>query len=173
MEIASSASQLEKNVVILERGNQLMGRVIPEQIAKLVQEKHEQNGTKIHLNVDIKKIKKQLDNSYEIILGSGKKFITDLLIVGVGSMPDTSIFKDPDLKIENGILTNEFSETSISDVFAAGDISNFYHPFYDMHVRLESFKHAQNHGINAGKKYCRKKNLHIKKYHGCGQINLN
>ena len=151
LEIASSASQLKKNVIILERGNQLMGRVIPKQIAKLVQERHEKNGNKIHLNVDIKKINKQSDNSYEIILSSGKKFVSDLLIIGIGSMPDTSVFKDSALKVDNGIITNEFSETSITDVFAAGDVSNFYHPFYDMYVRLESFKHAQNHGINAGK----------------------
>ena len=69
----------------------------------------------------------------------------------MGSIPNTDIFKNSDLKIDNGIITNEYSETSIPDVYAAGDVSNFYHPFYDMHVRLESFKHAQNHGINAGK----------------------
>ena len=150
LEIASSASQLNKNVTILERGNQLMGRVIPKEIAKLVQEKHEEHGTKIHLSVEIKEINK-VNDSYEVVLNTKEKFLTNLLIIGVGSMPETAIFKESDLKIDNGIVTNEFSETSIPDVFAAGDVSNFYHPFYDMHVRLESFKHAQNHGINAGR----------------------
>ena len=150
LEIASSSSQLGKEVTILERGNQLMGRVIPEQVAKLVQDKHEENGTKIYLNVQIKEIKK-IGNSYEVILDTEKKFITDLLVIGVGSLPNTNTFKDSELKIDNGIVTNEYSETSIKDVFAAGDVSNFYHPFYNMHIRLESFKHAQNHGINAGK----------------------
>ena len=39
----------------------------------------------------------------------------------------------------------------MEDVYAAGDVSNFYHPFYEKHMRLESFKHSQNHGINSGK----------------------
>ena len=55
------------------------------------------------------------------------------------------------IKLDNGIVTNQFCETSIKDVFAAGDVSNFYHPFYERNMRLESYQHAQNHGICAGK----------------------
>ena len=55
------------------------------------------------------------------------------------------------LNLENGILTNEFCETSIKDIYAVGDVSNFYHPFYKKNIRLESYQHAQNHGISAGK----------------------
>ena len=61
------------------------------------------------------------------------------------------MFINSSLKIDNGIITDEFSQTSVEGVFAAGDISNFFHPFYKKYMRLESFKHAQNHGINAGR----------------------
>ncbi len=81
----------------------------------------------------------------------------DLIIVGIGSKPNTSIFTNNDLKIDNGIITDEFCQTSIPDVYAAGDVANFYHPFYNTNLRLESFKHAQNHGINAGKNIVGKK----------------
>jgi len=50
-----------------------------------------------------------------------------------------------------GIATNQYCETSIKDVYAAGDVSNFYHPLYKRNIRLESYQHAQNHGICAGK----------------------
>ena len=157
LEIASSASQLGKKVTILERGNQLMGRVIPSEIAKLIQDKHQNNGTKIYLSVEIKKINKNQNNSYEVLLDSDEKLETDLLIIGIGSSPDTTIYKNKSLDIDNGIITNEFSQTSIENVFAAGDVANFFHPFYGLHMRLESFKHAQNHGINAGKNIVGKK----------------
>mgnify|MGYP000648452491 CR=1 FL=1 len=52
LEIASSAVQKGKNITILERASQLMGRVIPLEIANLIQDKHEAVGTKIHLNAD-------------------------------------------------------------------------------------------------------------------------
>ena len=150
LEIASSALQKGKNVTILEKGEQLMGRVIPKQIADLILKKHESVGTKINLNTKIKKI--QTDNkSFEIYLNTNQVLKSDLIIVGVGSLPNTDIFKNTSLKIDNGIITDEFCATSVEDVYAAGDVSNFFHPFYEKHMRLESFKHAQNHGINAGK----------------------
>ena len=149
LEIASSAVQKGKNITVLERADQLMGRVIPLKIANLIQEKHESLGTKINLNVEIKNIKKT--NETFKIYYNNKTLLSDLVIVGVGSVPNTEIFHNTSLKIDNGILTDEFSATSIKDVYAAGDVSNFYHPFYQYYMRLESYKHAQNHGINAGK----------------------
>ena len=66
-------------------------------------------------------------------------------------MPSISLFNNTDLKLDNGILTDEYCQTSIENVFAAGDVTNFYHPFFNTRLRLESYQHAQNHGINAGK----------------------
>ena len=149
LEIASSAVQKGKNVTVLERADQLMGRVIPLKIAKLIQEKHESMGTKINLNVEIKNIEQK--NEAFTIYYNNETLLSDLIIIGVGSTPNTEIFRNTSLKIDNGILTDEFSATSIEDVYAAGDVSNFYHPFYQDYMRLESYKHAQNHGINAGK----------------------
>ena len=149
LEIASSAVQKGKNITVLERAEQLMGRVIPLKIANLIQEKHESMGTKINLNVEIKNIEQK--NDAFTIHYNNETLLSDLIIIGVGSKPNTEIFQNTSLKIYNGILTDEFSATSIEDVFAAGDVSSFYHPFYQDHMRLESYKHAQNHGINAGK----------------------
>ena len=149
LEIASSAVQKGKNITVLERADQLMGRVIPLKIANLIQEKHESMGTKINLNVEIKNIEQK--NEAFTIYYNNEILLSDLIIIGVGSAPNTEIFRNTSLKIDNGILTDEFSATSIEDVFAAGDVSSFYHPFYQDHMRLESYKHAQNHGINAGK----------------------
>ena len=156
LEIASSANQMNSNVTVLERTNQLMGRVVPNQISKIIQDLHEENGNKIYLDVTIKKVIKQ-NNSFEIILDSNDVIKADLIIVGVGALPDTDMFINSSLKIDNGIITDEFSQTSIADVYAAGDVSNFFHPFYGLYMRLESFKHAQNHGINAGKNIVGKK----------------
>jgi 3-phenylpropionate/trans-cinnamate dioxygenase ferredoxin reductase subunit len=149
LEIASSAAQKGKNITILEKSNQLMGRVIPKEIANIIQDKHQSVGTNIILDVEIEKIIKS-ENLFKINYNN-KVLSADLIIIGVGSIPNTAIFENTSLKIDNGIITNQFSETSIEDVYAAGDVSNFYHPFYQEYMRLESYKHAQNHGINAGK----------------------
>ena len=150
LELASSASQLGKKVTIIEMGNQLMGRVIPKEIANMIQNVHEKNGNTIYLETQIKKITKNED-SLQVLLNSDTSISVDLIIVGIGSSPNTSLFSESPLEINNGIITNEFSQTSVPDVFSAGDVSNFFHPTYGTHMRLESFKHAQNQGKNAGK----------------------
>ena len=106
-------------------------------------------GASINLNVEIENIKK--NNEVFEICFNNQVMPSDLIIIGVGSVPNTKIFQNTPLDIDNGIITDEFCQTSIEDVYASGDVSNFYHPFYQEYMRLESFKHAQNHGINAGK----------------------
>ena len=150
LEIASSLSQLQKKVIVIEIGNQLMGRIIPKQIADLVQNTHIEHGNEIILNKQIEKITKK-NEDYEILLNDNSLIETDFIIAGIGSTPTVKLFENTNLKLDNGIVTNQFCETSIKDVYAAGDVCNFYHPFYERNMRLESYQHAQNHGICAGK----------------------
>ncbi|MDC3022262.1 FAD-dependent oxidoreductase [Pelagibacteraceae bacterium] len=150
LEIASSLSQLQKKVTVVEIGNQLMGRIIPKQIADLVQKTQIEHGNDIILNKQIDKITKKND-IYEILLNDNSIIETDFIIAGIGSTPSVKLFENTNLKLDNGIATNQYCETSIKDVYAAGDVSNFYHPLYKRNIRLESYQHAQNHGICAGK----------------------
>ena len=150
LEIASSLSQLQKKVTVIEIDNQLMGRIIPKQIADLVQKSHIEHGNDIILNKQIDKINKKND-IYEILLNDNSIIETDFIIAGIGSTPSVKLFENTNLKLDNGIATNQYCETSIKDVYAAGDVSNFYHPLYERNIRLESYQHAQNHGICAGK----------------------
>ena len=156
LELASAANQLKKNVCVVEMGSQLMGRIVPEKIAKIVQQKHEGKGVVINLNTKVTKVIKN-QNFYEVELSNNKIIKCDMIIAGIGSEPNTALFTGTDLKIDNGILVNEFCETSVENVYAAGDVANFYHPFYKKHIRLESWKHAQNHGVCAGKNIIEKK----------------
>ena len=150
LEIASSVAQLGKSAIVIELADQLMGRIIPYQIASFLAQYHENNGNKILLNSKITKISKK-NNSYQISLNDNTKVNVDAVIAGVGSVPNTGIFKNTSLKIDNGILTDEYCRTSEDNVFAGGDVSNFFHPFYNSYLRLESYRHAQNHGICAAK----------------------
>ncbi len=150
LEIASSLSQLQKKVIVIEIGDQLMGRIIPKQIADLVQSAHIDHGNKIILNKQIDKITKKNAN-LEILLNDNSLIETDFVIAGIGSTPSVKLFENTNLNLDNGIVTNQFCETSIKNVYAAGDVSNFYHPLYERNMRLESYQHAQNHGICAGK----------------------
>ena len=150
LEIASSIAQLGKVAHIIEMGSHLMGRVIPKQISALVSNYHEKRGNSILLNTNIVSIQK-LHNKYQIELNNNQQILVDFIIAGIGSTPNVELFKNSTLKLNNGIVTDEFCRTSEKDVFAAGDVANFFHPFYNKQMRLESYQNAQNQGIAAAK----------------------
>jgi 3-phenylpropionate/trans-cinnamate dioxygenase ferredoxin reductase subunit len=150
LEIASSIAQLGKIAHVIEMGNQLMGRVIPQKIASLVLDYHKKNGNSIFLNSNILSIKK-INNGYQIDLNNNNQIDVDFIIAGIGSIANVELFENTSLKLDDGIVIDEFCRTSVEDVFAAGDVANFFHPFYGTQMRLESYQHAQNHGIAAAK----------------------
>ena len=106
-----------------------MGRIVPKEIATIVKNKHQKNGVNVHLNTKIISTTK-IDDGYEINLSDNSLVKCDMIIVGIGAMPNIAIFKDSPLKIDNGILTDQNNKTSIENVFAAGDVANFFHPLY-------------------------------------------
>ena len=150
MELAASLRSLGKAVTVIEAGSQLMGRAIPCEIADIVQEKHEQAGVTVHLDTTVTSVTSG-EGSYKAELSNGDSVVFDLIIVGIGITPNLDAFEDGDLRTDNGIVTDEYGQTSIDNVYAAGDVASFYHPHYDSYMRLESWKHAQSHGISVGK----------------------
>jgi 3-phenylpropionate/trans-cinnamate dioxygenase ferredoxin reductase subunit len=127
-----------------------MGRIIPTPIANLVKVEHEKQGNKIFLDSKIKSIEK-IKEGFKILLHNNHTIDAEMIIGGIGSAPSIDLFNDSDLELQNGIITNEYCQTSIENVYAAGDVSNFYHPLFQKNIRLESYQHAQNQGIIAGK----------------------
>ena len=127
-----------------------MGRAIPCEIADIVQEKHEQAGVTVHLDTTVTSVTSG-EGSYKAELSNGDSVVFDLIIVGIGITPNLDAFADGDLRTDNGIVTDEYGQTSIDNVYAAGDVASFYHPHYESYMRLESWKHAQSHGISVGK----------------------
>src|SRR5699024_6571920 len=78
-----------------------------------------------------------------VVTQSGKKIPCQMAIVGVGVTPNTSI-SHPDLKVEKGIVVNEFGETSLPDIYAAGDCTVW--PYQDQQIHIEHWEHAHDQG---------------------------
>ena len=150
LEIASSLSKLKKNISVIEIGKQLMGRVIPKEIADIMLVTHKKNNVNIFVDTQISKILKS-GNNYEVRLTNGEIIKSEMIIAGIGVKPQVNLLKNTTIKLDNGILTNQFCNTSIENIYAAGDVCNFFHPLYNKYIRLESWQHAQKHGSVAGK----------------------
>jgi NADPH-dependent 2,4-dienoyl-CoA reductase/sulfur reductase-like enzyme len=75
----------------------------------------------------------------------------DLVVAGVGMQRNTELAEAAGIAVDGGIVVDEFGRASTPNVSAAGDVAAFWHPRYGRRLRLEMWRHAQNHGIATGR----------------------
>ena len=151
LEVASSARKRGCEVTVLEATARPLGRAMSAEAAGFVQRLHERAGTKIRTSVAVEAIEKSSTGGYHVICAGDEVIRADLVIAGIGMQRNVDLAAQAGLETDNGILVDEFGRTSAADIFAAGDATAFFHPFYARRIRLETWRHAQNHGIAVGK----------------------
>lgn len=87
----------------------------------------------------------------EVATTSGRRLRADLVVVGIGMVPDTAVVTGTQVAVDNGILVDEHARTSVPNVYAAGDVANHEHPFYRRRLRTEHWTHAVDHGAVAAR----------------------
>ncbi len=81
-----------------------------------------------------------------VILDNGERIPADLVITGIGCKPYTDIFENTELTTDNGIPVNEYCETNIDNVYAAGDLAKYPDPYFGKTRREEQWKNAFDQG---------------------------
>ena len=85
------------------------------------------------------------------VVVDGAEIAADLVVIGVGAVPDTTLADQAGIAVNNGILTGSALRTDAPDVFAAGDVANAYHPVIQRHLRSEHWENARKAGPVAAK----------------------
>ena len=143
LEFAAFAARAGVLVTVLEAGPRLLGRAVPAEIASVIEARHRTEGVDVQCGVSIVAI----DQFGTITLGDGRMFASDIIVAGVGSLPNTALAKEAGLLLDNGISVNETLRTSDPLIFAAGDCCSFPHALYGgMRIRIESWRAAQEQG---------------------------
>jgi NADPH-dependent 2,4-dienoyl-CoA reductase/sulfur reductase-like enzyme len=84
-------------------------------------------------------------------IDGGEVVPADLVLVGIGAIPNVELAKAAGLEVDNGIVTDESMRTSDPDIYAAGDVANAYHPVAKMRLRSEHWANALKGGPVAAK----------------------
>ena len=82
---------------------------------------------------------------------TGALLPADVVVVGVGVAPMTELAEKAGIEVGNGVLTDEFLQTSVPGIFAAGDLANAFHPLFGERVRVEHWANARNQGPAAAR----------------------
>jgi 3-phenylpropionate/trans-cinnamate dioxygenase ferredoxin reductase subunit len=154
LEIASSARKRGAAVTVLEALPRAMGRSVSPEGAAFVEALHHDAGVALRFSVIVDAIAATASGEFSVHCRDGERLTADTVIAGVGMQRNLTLAEHAGLSLEGGIVVDEFGRTSAPDVYAAGDVTAFHHPLFDRRLRLESWRHAQNHGIAVGKSMC-------------------
>lgn len=148
LEVAASARRMGRPVTVLEAGDRLMGRAVPRVVAEAFMAKFRAEGVEVRLNA----IASRLEGERRVvaaILADGAVIPADLVVVGVGSAPNTRLAEQAGLRVEGGVSTDEQGRTADPDVFAAGDVASREHEIAGhprFSARLEAWEPALEQG---------------------------
>lgn len=145
LELAATARKMGAGVVLVEGLPRILSRGVPEEIAAVVAERHRAEGVNIICSASIAGLEDT--EQARIRLADGQTIAADLIVVGIGALPNIALAESAGLSIENGIDVNDFLQTSDPAIWAAGDCCSFPLALYGgRRVRLEAWRNAQDQG---------------------------
>src|SRR5437868_13000329 len=145
LEVAWSLRERKLEVAVVGKGSLPLEKVLGPELGGLVRETHEANGVKFYLG---RKPVAITDRHVE--LDDGTKLDCDLVVVGIGVRPNIAIAEQAGITTDNGVLVNEFLETNVPGIFAAGDIARWPDPRAGR-IRVEHWVVAQRQGQTAAR----------------------
>ena len=149
LEAAASAAELGLEVTVIEFAPRIMARSCDEETAAQILAEHQHRGVEFELSTSVTQATAQLNGSIAVETSEGDLYVADLVLVGTGVKPDAALAQAAGLDVQDGGVVDAQCRTSDPDIFAAGDCTLFPGPKGP--VRLENWRHAQDHGAVAGR----------------------
>ena len=153
LEVAAVARQAELDVTVLEMADRVMSRVVSPEISDFYQIEHTNQGVKLRLATGVKSIngKKRVKS---VTTSDGDEIPADVVIIGVGVVPNTELATAADLDVDDGIVVDERCMTSDPDIYAVGDCTLHPNAIFDRKLRLESVHNAVEQAKTAAANLC-------------------
>lgn len=145
LETAASLRKQGLEVTVLEAMPRILQRVTAPELSGFYKRVHTEEDVQILENVAASEIQ-ELDDQLCVLTKCGRSLKADMVIIGIGVIPNIELADQAGLTVGNGIEVNEFCQTSDPDIYAAGDVTWHYNHIYDRHIRLESVPNATEQG---------------------------
>lgn len=141
LEVAAVFAAMQLDVTVLEMADRILQRVTSPQISEYFHALHESHGVKVATRTSVTGIRGEgrVDG---VICEDGSEYVADIVIIGVGVVPETGLAESAGLEVVNGIVVDECARTSDPHIYAAGDCT--WHPsaLYGRQLRLECVQNA-------------------------------
>jgi 3-phenylpropionate/trans-cinnamate dioxygenase ferredoxin reductase subunit len=145
LEFAATARGKGMEVDVVELGARVMARAVTAEISEFFQARHAAAGIRIHLGVQVTSIEADGAAVTGVSLSDGRHLPADLIVVGVGVLPNVELAAEAGLPVASGIIVDEHLLTSDPNISAIGDCALFASPRFGGSLRLESVQNATDH----------------------------
>ncbi len=149
-EVAASLRQKRMEVVCIDPSPTPLFRVLGEEVGRAISGIHHEHGVETVFN-DVVIGFEGTGRVERVLTKSGRRIDCHLAVVGVGVEPVVDFATGSGLDINNGILVDEYCETNIPGIYAAGDVANHYHPVLGTRMRVEHWQNAMQQGAAAAR----------------------
>jgi 3-phenylpropionate/trans-cinnamate dioxygenase ferredoxin reductase component len=161
LEAASVGIKKELNVALVEALPRLLARVTGPELSEYYHAVHSRHGVDIRLGVGVKALEASDERVDTVVLEDGTRLPADLVIVGIGMIPNTELAEAAGLEVDSGgIVVDVYAQTSDPDIVAAGDCTFHDNAFLGRRVRLESVPNASEQARVAAASICGKQQAH-------------
>lgn len=141
LEVAAVATKLGMHVTLLEGLPRVLARVTVPEVSAFFERVHREAGVDLRTAAKIEGFEGAPAVS-AVRLGDGTRVEADLVIVGIGQLPNVELAQAAGLTVDNGITVDEYARTDDPDIYAVGDCSNHPNAFLGRRARLESVQNA-------------------------------
>lgn len=143
LEFAAVASARGISIDVIEIGDRPMSRAVSVPTANLFNRFHQEWGVRIHYRESLDQILGTKDRKVVgVQTKSGRQIQAELVVYGIGVVPNTKLAEESGLTVDNGVCVDEFLKTTDDSISAIGDVANFKSPWSVYPVRLESVQNA-------------------------------
>lgn len=150
LEVAATAAKAGKNVTLIEAASRLLERAVSPLVSQFLFELHRGHGVDIRFNETVIAIEDAAGAAHVVVCADGTRIRCDLIVAGIGGIPNDELASGAGVRCSNGIDVDEFGRTGTPGIYAAGDCSNHYNRLAGRRIRLESVQNATDQGKAAG-----------------------
>lgn len=158
-EIAAALAMNQREVVMLFNGPGIGSRMYPADLSEFLNNYYRQKGVEVLANESVSGLD-QRGEEFVLRTKGGRELMVESVVAGLGIQPNVELAQMAGLKVADGIVVDEFLRTTHPDVYAAGDVAEFYNPSLGKRLRVEHEDNANSMGRQAGRNMAGKSEPH-------------